>query len=1182
MKDAHTRILPKRIHSTLLALLLFCCLLVPAPGAAQAPDEASPISDATSAESTNVEVEPEYVDPTAIEFPPLSYTSFEEGVLEETAPTGVDAAGIDAYYPQAEQGVPFDGPVTIHGGAQGAHSVFTADFDRDGDLDVVSAARDDGGVIWYRNMGGDNPVFEPYSVGYVPGVYLALPADINGDGKIDILTVSVGTVSSDNPSGEQGQGRILWFKNNGEALPGFEVHGIAEGLNYPVGAQVGDFDGDGLLDVVVASRDDNTVRWFRNTGGDIPWFSSNLVAEGAMGAVAVDVGDIDRDGKLDIVSASENDDRILWYANDGYGGFTAHVVRGGTPVENMDFAKSVHVVDLNGDGALDIAYVSEDQNEAGWYRSSGDAVPTWTQQVLDTGRTHIKQITSSDVDGDGDMDLIATSADDGVIALYRNQGGAAATFTTHIITTAASGARFAHAADVNGDGLPDLLVAARSANLIAWFPNRTIHRNAVYSTPGHHALGTWYNSRFIAAGDLDGDGDMDIVSVAEDYLLWHQNRGGSPAEFVSISIPTHMDRARWIDIADLDGDGDNDLIVSSTETHALLWYENSGGTQPTFAEHLLADGLEGPRAALAGDLDGDGDLDVFAVSDTDHKVIWYENNGAQPPSFTARQIDTNSGDAAAYPRHVYGTDIDNDGDLDLIVAAQQSNTIVLYVNNGNSPATFSRRIVAAHNPGGEPKIQGVQHVWASDVNGDGAMDILAASENSSSVYWFENADGRGEYFIPHAVDMNAAGVHAVVGGDADGDGDIDLFAAHEYSGIITWYENNGQETPGFTRRVIYDQAPIAHSVNVADLDGDGDLDVLAAARGNGIVAWFENLGGQVAFQDLGASIQGSSTAPLAVQSASVSHRGRAGDPAAHLGSMIVRFLDTAGNALDTQQVSSRVTALSLYVDTNANGYVDGADRLVVTETRIDQVQNGRLTLSANSGEPAVVPAGGSIRILVVAHLSPACGLNANIRPAVVMTGSTVVNGLSSSALLGEGMRSLGSTSVSTVDAASFLRINEVVMLNTSGMTDPQEPTEYPDWIEIYNTGPYMVDLSGMYLTDSANDLTRSPIGDGVTIGPYGRLLFIADAEPTQGVMHTTFRLDENGERILLVDTTARLNRVLDDVTVPRLAADQAYARRLDGSKTWWKTMDPTPNRANGLAGAEPAFWFPFISKSPGC
>src|SRR5690606_23910213 len=99
------------------------------------------------------------------------------------------------------------------------------------------------------------------------------------------------TVSSDVPSATPGQGVVLWYQNNGQALPGFELRVVASGLNYPVSAQVGDLDHDGDLDIVVATRDDNSVRWYRNDGADIAAFAPNLITNGALGAVSVDVGD---------------------------------------------------------------------------------------------------------------------------------------------------------------------------------------------------------------------------------------------------------------------------------------------------------------------------------------------------------------------------------------------------------------------------------------------------------------------------------------------------------------------------------------------------------------------------------------------------------------------------------------------------------------------------------------------------------------------------------------------------------------------------------------------------------------------------------------------------------------------------------------------------------------------------
>src|SRR5690606_35198726 len=101
-------------------------------------------------------------------------------------------------------------------------------------------------------------------------------------------------------------------------------------------------------------------------------------------------------------------------------------------------------------------------------------------------------------------------------------------------------------------------------------------------------------------------------------------------------------------------------------------------------------------------------------------------------------LDTSSDGAANYPRSVQAADFDNDGDMDLVAAAQQSNTIVYYENVGGSPARFNRRVIAAFREGNEPRMEGVQHVDAADVDGDGDMDVLAGAEVDGTIYWFEN------------------------------------------------------------------------------------------------------------------------------------------------------------------------------------------------------------------------------------------------------------------------------------------------------------------------------------------------------------------------------------------------------------------------------------------------------------
>ncbi len=1037
--------------------------------------------------------------------------------------------------------------------------------------------RDDGRVLWYHNDGGATPSFSAWPVGTVPGAYLALPADINRDGKMDILVVAVNVVEPADagapvPAETLGAGQVVWFQNDGQPAPGFVQRPLAAGLNYPVAAAVADLDRDGDPDVVVASRDDSTLRWFANDGAPLPAFAPRQVIGGLDGAVSVDVGDIDRDGDMDLVSASENDDRIVWHANNGAGVFAPNIIRPGAPQPDKDFAKSVRLADMDHDGDLDVLYASEGGNEIGWYVSNGARPPQFKQVALYQDANHAKFVTTADLDRNGALDVLwAASGDPGNggqarVGWLRSDGAVAPQFAPLIIQPEAPGARYVFPADLDGDGDLDVLTAARTSGQIVWFRNRTIHRTALYPPDKVRVLGVWKSSRHVVAGDLDGDGDPDVVSVSQDHLTWFENDGGAPPNFAPINIPSQQYQGRWVEIADMDSDGDNDILVASNETRRIYWYESNGARPPVFTERVMSTLTQGPRAVLAADLDGDGDMDAYAASDEDNRVAWLENNGARPPEFITRNIDTGSNTDAVlrYPRAVYAADMDGDGDLDVVAAAQGKDNVLLYVNKGGAPLQWERRII------GNGK--GVQHVHVADMDGDGDPDVVSASEGNldpqpqNLIKVHLNADGRGQAFTEIVVDGVANSPHAVVTGDADGDGDQDIFAAIEGDDQIVWYENNGRSPPAFTKHLIYDKAFVAHGVNVADLDGDGDLDVLAASRESGAVIWGENLGGQYRFTE-GPFTQGA----RAVLTVNAVHTGRGPDPALQMAVLDVRFEDGAGKRLSTAQVAARVQSLSVFVENNGNGVFDPGDFLLATETDLTQATDGRLLVSLTAGAwPVLVPPGGGATLYAVANLTVACGaqpLKLVARPSA----PTAVDELAGDRLLAEGVPSLaGGELVTPVDPPRNLRINEI-----SANTDTDD-----DWLEIYNDGPIPVDMGGMFLSDDITNPTKHQIPAGIAIAPYGYLVFIADETP--GPLHLNFKLSSSGETVVLSDLSSRQTRPLDTVTFAAQAANQVAGRNPDGSTTWKVLRAPSKGFANVKAGLDLPSFLPVITKSAGC
>jgi hypothetical protein len=132
-------------------------------------------------------------------------------------------------------------------------------------------------------------------------------------------------------------------------------------------------------------------------------------------------------------------------------------------------------------------------------------------------------------------------------------------------------------------------------------------------------------------------------------------------------------------------------------------------------------------------------------------------------------------------------------------------------------------------------------ISAADLDGDGDLDVVSASDNNSKLSWFENTDGRGTFGFGQVISLEADDVTFITTADFDGDGDPDLLAALEPDGKIAWYENTDGRGIFGPQQVISAQANGAQSVFAADLDGDGDPDILSASADDDKIAWYENL-----------------------------------------------------------------------------------------------------------------------------------------------------------------------------------------------------------------------------------------------------------------------------------------------------------------------------------------------------
>ncbi|MEM8557678.1 MAG: T9SS type A sorting domain-containing protein [Bacteroidota bacterium] len=284
--------------------------------------------------------------------------------------------------------------------------------------------------------------------------------------------------------------------------------------------------------------------------------------------------------------------------------------------------------------------------------------------------------------------------------------------------------------------------------------------------------------------------------------------------------------------ADFDRDGDADVIVSSfdADDQSITEFENTGAGGFTIALGSNIGPTDDPTDLQEADIDGDGDLDVIVANGGNDRVRIHENNGRY--EFSLRQTLSITG---GFTGEVGEGDLDGDGDLDLVTSEP-----AWYANDGTG--TFSNRQAISATEAGR--------VFAADADGDGDTDVLTIVTGlDDRVTLFVN-DGAGR-FTERLLTDALSNPNALDVADLDGDGDPDIVVSDNgFEDVIGYFENLGSGTFSTLRPILTDQnAP--KDVRAADLDGDGDVDLVAYFEegNNDQLFTIENLGGGV-FSDL--------------------------------------------------------------------------------------------------------------------------------------------------------------------------------------------------------------------------------------------------------------------------------------------------------------------------------------------
>ncbi len=687
----------------------------------------------------------------------------------------------------------------------GFYDVAVGDVNKYGNLDIVAAEQNESRVATFLGDGTGafaQPVYT--NVGGAPRS-VAL-ADLDGDGRLDLITPNS---NSDEVFIRRGENSASLFANANQT---FTVG------NNPFDVVVADVDGDGDGDIATADAGDAAVTFLPNTSssGSISFGSGQQVSvSGSASFIAA--GDIDRDGFVDLVAGES----ILRAGADG-------IRAAETNGSNTQFDPALFA-DMNADNDLDLvgAVTGGSLFGTGVAFNFGNGVFNGITRELRGAAT---DVATGDFNGDGRPDTVTVQAGSEFALVRFNLGDGVLGLANEITVGSGFSGKAVLAFDIDGDGDTDIIAADGSTSFVHVLLNSG--SGEVFTSAAYSAAAAGSGFADLAFGDVNQDGNLDIAaseSSTSSGLVFLSDGSGALAQPVQFSMGSG---AQGIILADLDGDGRLDLATADpNDSTVSIRLGVPGGDLFSNSRETFNVGSQ-PRYLASGDIDNDSDLDI-AVTDSNSTEIKVLRNASSAGSLSfpdIRGFETNN-----VSDGVASGDIDGDG-FDDIIAGLNGGERTGVLRGGADGV----RAVEVYS------INPIMHPALADFDNDGDLDVAGSSTSSGLVLNLNYGQN-----LTHAPRFTISGqnqVLALATGDFNGDGLPDLVSSQNSQSTVTIQLNLGSGVfgPPVTTVTVGNGANTSYGLEVADIDGDGDIDILATEFDSNTLYVLRNAGtGQV-------------------------------------------------------------------------------------------------------------------------------------------------------------------------------------------------------------------------------------------------------------------------------------------------------------------------------------------------